>query len=421
MSKAAQRVQEGQALHRAGRLREAAAAYQQALADHPDYGPALHYLGLALIQQGMADMGRSLLEKALQQGQESPGLCNDLGLVHERAGHWQDAAQHYRRACQLAPTDAAHWQSLARVLGRMDDQDGVRQALQSLLRAHPDHVPTLVALARDAYTRNDRAAIDYCARARSIDARVAQQITVGFVEPDGLRTAGNGAPGVLLADGASQAQVDAVMAGTDLHIIDDFLDDPDAARQWAKGLEYQQRGGNYPGAQTGPLACDDMMQRLANRLGRRIKWISPDNGVVRITLAADQARTDIHVDDETAVDHAHYAAVLYLTLPEHCAGGTSFWRHRATGWVKRPTDTEIRAAGYADFKSFLRRETPQAEPHAFDTLTQLRSHWVQLFTVPMRYNRLVLYRSNYFHAVESLFGQSFDDGRLVRLFTFEFC
>ena len=421
MSKAAQRVEAGQALHRAGRLREAVAAYQQALAEHPDYGPALHYLGLAMAQQGMADMGRSLMEKALRQGDDSPALRSDLGLLDERAGRWQTAVQHYRRACELAPSEAAHWQSLARVLGKAGEPDAARQALQSLLAQHPDHVPTLVALAREAYGRSDRAAIDYCKRARSIDPAVAQQIAVGFADPVGALQTVAGHSSVELADGVDPTEAQAIIAGADLHILDHFLDDPDGARQWAMGLDFVARGGNYPGAQTAPLDCDDMMQRLADRMGRSIKWVSPDNGVVRITLAADEARTDIHVDDEMAVDQAHYAAVLYLTRPEHCKGGTSFWRHRATGWAKRPTDAEIRSAGYADFKSFLRRETPQSALRAFDALTQQRSQWVRLFTLPMQYNRLVLYRSNYFHAVENLFGESLDDGRLVRLFTFEFC
>ena len=421
MSRAEQYVQEGQAHHRAGRLRDAATAYQRALSDQKDYGPALHYLGLTLVQQGMVDLGRGMMEKALHTGGDGPALRNDLGLLDERAGRWQAAAVHYRHACEAQPAELACWQSLVRVLQRAGAQDEARQTLLTLIAQHPDHIPALEALARDAYDRGDRRAVGYAQRARALDPTVAQRMVIGFVDPATHPGVDAGMPAVQLATGADSKLVDEIIAGSGLRIFDDFLDDPDAVRAWAAGLDYTRGGGNYPGAQTGPLACEDMMQRLADRLGRAIKWISPDNGVVRITLASDEARTDIHVDDEQAVDNAHFAAVLYLTRPAHCAGGTSFWRHATTGWVKRPADDEIRAAGFADFKTFLRRETPQAAPQAFEALTRQRSNWTPLFTLPMRYNRLVLYRGNYFHAVDSLFGQGFDDGRLVRLFTFEFC
>jgi hypothetical protein len=39
--------------------------------------------------------------------------------------------------------------------------------------------------------------------------------------------------------------------------------------------------------------------------------------------------------------------------------------------------------------------------------------------VPMRHNRMVIYRGDFFHSIGEVFGSKMDDGRLVQLFFFE--
>jgi Tfp pilus assembly protein PilF len=419
VSKASELVAAGLALQRNGRLREAAAAYQQALVIHPKFGPALHHLGVNMVQQNLPDMGRTMLEQALVAGEEGANLRMQLAQLWERTGQTTKAVEHYRVAAELTPTDASIWGSLARALGRCGDMAGSRAAWQSLLQQHPTSEPALRALLRDAYQQNDLAsAIAYFERASAVNPQLAKDIYLGVALPQQIGSAVDPTPLLQVEATVDDDIVRRIVEGADLHIIDDFLPEPNAAREWARHLTYRERG-NYPGLQTGPQPCYELMQQLANRLGRRIKWISPDNGVVRLTLADANARTDIHVDDESAVETQTYAAVLYLTQPDHCLGGTSFWRHRGTNWIKRPDEPTIRAAGYADFKTFLRRETPALQEKSFDALNVARDAWQRLFTLPMRYNRLVLYKGNYFHAIDSIFGRDFDDGRLTRLFTFE--
>jgi hypothetical protein len=45
--------------------------------------------------------------------------------------------------------------------------------------------------------------------------------------------------------------------------------------------------------------------------------------------------------------------------------------------------------------------------------------WEPVIEVPMRFNRLVIFRSDFYHAVTELFGTTIDNGRLVQLFHFE--
>ena len=45
--------------------------------------------------------------------------------------------------------------------------------------------------------------------------------------------------------------------------------------------------------------------------------------------------------------------------------------------------------------------------------------WEWLFEVPMRFNRLIIFRSDFFHAITELFGDRPENGRLVQLLHFE--
>jgi hypothetical protein len=206
----------------------------------------------------------------------------------------------------------------------------------------------------------------------------------------------------------------------ELWIIDDFLDDPHAARRTALAQEFlpaSRRGGaNWPGTQTSSQPCQFDMQRIADALGRDLCWDSADTGAWRLTPAQSSARCDIHVDSHG--EGAIYAAVLYLSLPEHCQGGTGFWRHRQTGWERKPAADELAAAGYASWRAFEQRWIPVAEVSGFAALQAARRDWEQLFELPMRFNRLVVYRSDFFHAIGEVFGTTAENSRLVQLFYF---
>ena len=63
----------------------------------------------------------------------------------------------------------------------------------------------------------------------------------------------------------------------------------------------------------------------------------------RLTLAGDKGVSGVHIDP------CFYSGILYLSLPEHCRGGTDFFRHRRTGLDRAPTDLiGAMKAGYPD-------------------------------------------------------------------------
>jgi hypothetical protein len=199
---------------------------------------------------------------------------------------------------------------------------------------------------------------------------------------------------------------------TSIIVIDDFYGEPDKVRQRALELD-------YPEPETAPnFAGRNSVERIAPRgLEQAISKLVTEpvfgvrqfgHGRCRISLAPDDSsrRFYVHVDAG-----AYWAGVLYLTLPEHCQGGTEFYRHKRLG-----TD---RAAIYAHEMAAIGAKTYReaAEPIIAADSADL-TKWEHVMTVPMRYNRLILLRPWLWHAAGRSFGDSLANGRLVQLFFF---
>jgi Family of unknown function (DUF6445) len=294
-------------------------------------------------------------------------------------------------------------------------------------------------LAQLEYADNQlQAATEHFAAALALQPALAKQRMIGYASPDGaprretrIRLAdltSDSAPNFVPDPGMQsrwpdQAALDSYLADLDLHILDDFLPDPVSAREMALQLPYhalRYTGQNYPGQQTDGQPCGAIMQAIANQLGKTIKYISPDNGSCRISFANSVAQSDIHVDNETGEQFTSYAAVLYFNLPEQCQSGTRFWQHRESGWQRRWPEAMVREAGYASFKAFQQRCLPKnTAATAFNAMAQQRSQWQAILEVPMRCNRLILYRGDFFHSIGEVFGTDMQDGRLVQLFFFD--
>lgn len=194
-----------------------------------------------------------------------------------------------------------------------------------------------------------------------------------------------------------------------LLIIDDFLTDPHVARRKALALDYNPgfKNGNYPGLlSTEPMKITGLDESVSHIVGAPMKaQPGSSHGHCRLTLANDKGLSGVHIDP------CFYSGILYLNLPEHCRGGTDFFRHKRTGLDRVPADTsQMLAAGYTD-PNLLIEEVVNA-----DTLKP--SKWEKQFTVPMRFNRLVLFSPWMFHNSARGFGSNKDNGRLVHLMFF---
>lgn len=194
-----------------------------------------------------------------------------------------------------------------------------------------------------------------------------------------------------------------------LLIIDDFLADPHGVRRAALGLGYDPalKEGNYPGIlSNAPLMIPGMDAAVAARIGVPVAPMAgTSHGHCRLTLAGDKGASGVHVDP------CFYSGILYLSLAEHARGGTDFFRHRPTGLDRVPTtDLALLESGFGDVNDLVERVVNA------DTLKPAR--WEKTMTVPMRFNRLVLFSPWLFHNAAPGFGRSGADGRLVMLLFF---
>jgi hypothetical protein len=309
--------------------------------------------------------------------------------LYESLGQVGAAADGFLEAARLAPGHALAWEGAARQLYRLDRLAEAEAAQQ---------------------------------RGAALEPGLWEDGRIGHVRTS--QRPSSPTPATLAACHAGPAASDALhlaVAERELVVIDDFLPDPLGWRAQALALRFEQprhASVNYPGVQTAGQAVDPAwMQTIADRLGRDLKWGWPAHGAFRLSPAGSLARSDIHSDVDQGIA---YAGVLYLSLPEHCCGGTSFWSQRATGWTRRPDAAQLAASPWRNRDAFERSLSARGVGGSeHERLAATRKDWELVFEVGMRFNRLIVYRSDYFHAVSQVFGQGPQDARLVQLFFFE--
>lgn len=139
---------------------------------------------------------------------------------------------------------------------------------------------------------------------------------------------------------------------TSIVVVDDFLTDPQELRNAALRLTYPEQSGAFPGRNSlERVTVDGLAEEVSRILGEPLKPIDPpqSHAKCRITLAGDKGRARVHMDQ------SHWSGILYLSLPEHCRGGTEFYRHRRTGTERAPLSTaELQALGYQTMPEMYR-------------------------------------------------------------------
>jgi len=172
-------------------------------------------------------------------------------------------------------------------------------------------------------------------------------------------------------------------------IIDDFYQDPDSVRNFALNQEFSVRG-NFPGTRTKPFLSPDIIQCIeyfmpwAGKITNTFEW-SGYTGAFQLAVAGD--RTWIHTDF-----YNKWAGVCYLTPDAPHTSGTGLYRYKPTG--------EHRKAA-CDYEGYD------------------YTKWDLFDVIGNKYNRLVIYRGDLFHASLQYFGDNLHNGRLFQTFFFD--
>ena len=176
-------------------------------------------------------------------------------------------------------------------------------------------------------------------------------------------------------------------------VVDNFFTHPLKLRNQALSLTYTTPVSQLEPNAVGPIAeqtpCPpDVMKTALSILSPIISNVSNNikNGWIeyRYVHAKTIKKTICHAD------MTDLAGVVYLTLPEHCQGGTVFFRHKPTG----------------DYWFHPERE----HLYFFDK----EGDWEETYRSEMLFNRLVFYPGCLFHAIGTpYFGDTIQNSRLT--------
>jgi len=192
---------------------------------------------------------------------------------------------------------------------------------------------------------------------------------------------------------------------TNLIIIDNFYKNPDQTREWVLKQNFEVTG-NFPGKRTKPVYFQKELKTsiqmiLATAGGKITEWnVGPEsyNTAFQYTIKSDKSW--IHPDH-----HNTWAGVCYLTPDAPISGGTALFKHKKTGWEKPPLNKD----GSWNEKKLEKQIYPDTHDY---------KKWDMTAMVGNVYNRLVLYRGNFFHSSLKYFGKNLNDGRLFQTFFF---
>lgn len=183
-------------------------------------------------------------------------------------------------------------------------------------------------------------------------------------------------------------------------VVDDFLPDPEKVRDDFKSLEfYDMRGPDrelYKRINVrNPREFNGLIEKAVGRP------VEQDYSIARLNYAGENPNNAIHSDN----GYSEFAAVLYLSRPEDCKGGTAFWRHKHTGFPGWPTDKEVRRIGKSPTRVWDQIMATWNEPDA----------WEQTGLAEMKFGRAIFYPTKSFHSrwPFEAFGTTPEDGRLI--------
>ncbi len=185
-----------------------------------------------------------------------------------------------------------------------------------------------------------------------------------------------------------------------LAVVEDFAHDPEALIAYAEsGEPFRATPGDlYPGIRkpTPTEYAEDFCTRYGDLLRQRFGL--PDSSVPRVIYSALSITTIEprrlrpvqrvpHFDTSAA---NQLAIVHYLCGPEH--GGTSFYRHRGTGFE---TINKERLHRYAET---LKREVMAEHPPRAEYMNGDDRLFVRVASYEARCNRALIYPSNVLHS-----------------------
>lgn len=194
------------------------------------------------------------------------------------------------------------------------------------------------------------------------------------------------------------------------HIIDDFYSNPDEVVKFAlESIKERELKGNFAGVMTPTSFLAESLRGYFQKLLQEPSIDASTNacGRIRFSKESDSCKLNIHFDTDV---NTKWAGVVYLSKDHPNIDGTSFWKHLRTGLEEIPKTAE----GFSRYGW----NTVEDVANFLTTEGKDESLWEKTFSVPYKYNRLVLFRPWLFHSPGKSFGNSLESSRMVQTLFF---
>lgn len=178
-------------------------------------------------------------------------------------------------------------------------------------------------------------------------------------------------------------------------IIDDFLTTFDTLREYADSATFEDVENDADGV-VYPQICEDIPSECRDEILQHLAIVKRAP-LTHHKLFMRLSPSGVHVPHVAHTDNVmgDYSMMLYLNRAEHCQGGTSLLKHRASGIAYAPED-----------EKYL--EPVRADANDLDA-------WDVLETIPMAPARAFIFDARRFHRAEPVGGFGFTpaNARLV--------
>jgi sulfur relay (sulfurtransferase) DsrC/TusE family protein len=211
---------------------------------------------------------------------------------------------------------------------------------------------------------------------------------------------------------------------TKVTIVDDFYGDPDQLRALALSQEYRKpENGSYPGHHGSvPFDFSKLLSHLKLQLKLPLQKYRLDTQFAMM-LSSEQSRLsqEQRMPHTDSYNNNNYGGIIYLNPKHQCSGGTAFYRHAGTG-LEAVNLSHLRSSKSYREKVISILSINEEESKKKNSLSFIKDSdpdWKVIKLIEMKYNRLVLFPANRFHAVYSTakqFGNSQKTARLTQVF-----
>ncbi len=103
---------------------------ETATARYPGDANILALRGQILLMKGQAQAGREFLERALRADPKNAEAHFQLGVMHDHAKQWADAAEHFQKSTDANPSDPRAWDYLGLNLEPLGDVERAEAAFR---------------------------------------------------------------------------------------------------------------------------------------------------------------------------------------------------------------------------------------------------------------------------------------------------